>query len=122
MRSVVAETIDIVIEKSQGTLEKISVDDLVIGVFFTGVKLSTGQAGVAFTRVGKMPEAGCAPHPSAQKKGKPAGIRLAGLRYFMFLYAKYASMNVGKPVVWMRSRRACLISSSVAPASLALRM
>ncbi len=26
-------------------------------------------------------------------------------------------MNVGKPTVWMRSRSACLISASVAPAS-----
>jgi len=34
MRSVLAETIDIVIEKSHGTLEKMSVDDVVIGVFF----------------------------------------------------------------------------------------
>jgi len=34
MRSVLAETIDIVIEKSHGALEKISVDDVVIGVFF----------------------------------------------------------------------------------------
>jgi hypothetical protein len=43
MRSVVAETIDIVIGKSHGALEKISVEDIVIGVFFTGVKLSTGH-------------------------------------------------------------------------------
>ena len=66
MRSVIAETIDIVIEKSQGTLEKISVDDVVIGVFFTGVKLSTGHAGVAFTPVGEMPEAVCCPTSAAR--------------------------------------------------------
>jgi uncharacterized protein len=64
--SVIAETIDIVIEKSQGTLEKISVDDVVIGVFFTGVKLSTGHAGVAFTPVGEMPEAVCCPTSAAR--------------------------------------------------------
>jgi uncharacterized protein len=66
MRSVVAETIDIVIEKSHGTLEKISVDDVVIGVFFTGVKLSTGHAGVAFTAVGELPEAVCCPTSAAR--------------------------------------------------------
>ena len=66
MRSVLAETIDIVIEKSHGTLEKISVDDVVIGVFFTGVKLSTGHAGVAFTPVGEMPEAVCCPTSAAR--------------------------------------------------------
>jgi len=64
--SVIAETIDIVIEKSQGTLEKISIDDVVIGVFFTGVKLSTGHAGVAFTPVGEMPEAVCCPTSAAR--------------------------------------------------------
>ena len=66
MRSVLAETIDIVIEKSHGTLEKMSVDDVVIGVFFTGVKLSTGHAGVAFTPVGEMPEAVCCPTSAAR--------------------------------------------------------
>jgi len=66
MRSVVAETIDIVIGKSQGALEKISVDDVVIGVFFTGVKLSTGHAGVAFTPVAEMPEAVCCPTSAAR--------------------------------------------------------
>ena len=66
MCSVLAETIDIVIEKSHGTLEKISVDDVVIGVFVTGVKLSTGHAGVAFTPVGEMPEAVCCPTSAAR--------------------------------------------------------
>jgi uncharacterized protein (DUF4213/DUF364 family) len=66
MRSVVAETIDIVIERSQATLEKISVEDVVIGVFFTGVKLSTGHAGVAFTPIGEMPEAVCCPTSAAR--------------------------------------------------------
>jgi len=73
MSSVLAETIDIVIGKSQGTLEKISVDDIVIGVFFTGVKLSTGHAGVAFTPVGEMPEAVCCPTSAARM---PAAGRL----------------------------------------------
>jgi uncharacterized protein (DUF4213/DUF364 family) len=66
MSSVLAETIDLVIGKSQGRLEKISVDDVVIGVFFTGVKLSTGHAGVAFTPIGEMPEAVCCPTSAAR--------------------------------------------------------
>jgi uncharacterized protein (DUF4213/DUF364 family) len=64
--SVIAETIDIVVEKAQGALEKTFVDDVVIGVFFTGVKLSTGHAGVAFTPVGEMPEAVCCPTSAAR--------------------------------------------------------
>jgi uncharacterized protein (DUF4213/DUF364 family) len=66
MRSVLEETIDLVIEKSQGRLEEISVEDVVIGVFFTGVKLSTGHAGVAFTPIGEMPEAVCCPSSAAR--------------------------------------------------------
>jgi uncharacterized protein len=66
MSSVLAETLDIVIERSQGKLEEISIDDLIIGVFFTGVKLSTGHAGVAFTPVGEMPEAVCCPTSAAR--------------------------------------------------------
>jgi uncharacterized protein (DUF4213/DUF364 family) len=66
MRSVVAETLDTLIKKSQGTLEKISVEDVVIGVFFTGVKLSAGHSGVAFTPIGEMPEAVCCPTSAAR--------------------------------------------------------
>jgi uncharacterized protein (DUF4213/DUF364 family) len=39
---------------------------LVVGVFFTGVKLSTGHAGVAFTPIGELPEAVCCPTTAAR--------------------------------------------------------
>jgi uncharacterized protein (DUF4213/DUF364 family) len=61
MSSVIAETIDIIKEKSPAPLEEIWIDDLVIGIFFTGVKLSTGHAGVAFTPISEIPEAVCCP-------------------------------------------------------------
>ncbi len=64
--SVIAETIDILIEKSPTPLEEIWIDDLVIGIFFTGVKLSTGHAGVAFTPIGEIPEAVCCPTTAAR--------------------------------------------------------
>jgi uncharacterized protein (DUF4213/DUF364 family) len=66
MNSVIAETIDIIIEKSPVPLEEVWVDDLVIGIFFTGVKLSTGHAGVAFTPIGEIPEAVCCPTTAAR--------------------------------------------------------
>ncbi len=66
MTSVVADTIDIIKEKCPIPVEKIRVDDLVIGIFFTGVKLSTGQAGVAFTPHGEIPEAVCCPTSAAR--------------------------------------------------------
>jgi len=66
MTSVVAETIDIIKEKCHFPLRNIKVDDLVVGIFFTGVKLSTGHAGVAFTPIGEIPEAVCCPTSAAR--------------------------------------------------------
>lgn len=64
--SVIADTIDILVEKSPTPLEEIWIDDLVIGIFFTGVKLSTGHAGCAFTPIGEIPEAVCCPTTAAR--------------------------------------------------------
>ncbi len=64
--SVVAETIELLSEKSPYPLDEMWVDDLVIGIFFTGVKLSTGHAGVAFTPIGEVPEAVCCPTTAAR--------------------------------------------------------
>jgi uncharacterized protein (DUF4213/DUF364 family) len=64
--SVIAETIDIIKEKSPTPLEEIWIDDLAIGIFFTGVKLSTGHAGCAFTPIGEIPEAVCCPTTAAR--------------------------------------------------------
>ena len=66
MISVIAETIDIITEKSPTPLQDVWIDDLVIGIFFTGVKLSTGHAGVAFTPIGEIPEAVCCPTTAAR--------------------------------------------------------
>jgi uncharacterized protein (DUF4213/DUF364 family) len=66
MISLLAETIDLLIERSPTPLHDLWVDDLVIGIFFTGVKLSTGHAGVAFTPIGEIPEAVCCPMTAAR--------------------------------------------------------
>ena len=39
--------------------DDLTVDRLVVGLFFTGVKLSNGVAGVCFTPVKEIPEAVC---------------------------------------------------------------
>jgi uncharacterized protein len=57
--SVVAETTATLEERYPALLEKTSVEDLVIGIFFTSVKLSSGHAGVAFTPAAEIPEAVC---------------------------------------------------------------
>jgi uncharacterized protein (DUF4213/DUF364 family) len=66
MSPVVSETIDLIKEKFPAPLDEIWIDDLVVGIFFTGVKLSTGHAGVAFTPIGEIPEAVCCPTTAAR--------------------------------------------------------
>ncbi len=66
MSTVIADTIAMVKEKSPAPLEEVRVGDLVIGVFFTGVKLSSGHAGCAFTPIGEVPEAVCCPTSAAR--------------------------------------------------------
>jgi uncharacterized protein (DUF4213/DUF364 family) len=66
MKSFIAETIDIITEKFPAPLQDVWIEDLVVGVFFTGVKLSTGHAGVAFTPIGELPEAVCCPTTAAR--------------------------------------------------------
>lgn len=66
MASITTETIDIIQERAPIPLQGVFIDDLVIGIFFTGVKLSTGHAGVAFTLIGEIPEAVCCPTSAAR--------------------------------------------------------
>jgi len=66
MTTAVGETIAIIKEKSPAPLEKILIDDLVLGIFFTGIKLSTGHAGCAVTPIGEVPEAVCCPTSAAR--------------------------------------------------------
>jgi len=64
--SVISETTEIIGRKYPDLLHQGWVDDLVIGVFFTGVKISSGHAGVAFTPIGEIPEAVCCPTTAAR--------------------------------------------------------
>jgi hypothetical protein len=66
MQSVVAETIDILREKSPLPLDETRIADVVIGIFFTNVKLTSGHAGVAFTPAADIPETVCCPTSAAR--------------------------------------------------------
>jgi uncharacterized protein len=66
LQSVVAETIAILREKSPIPLDETRIADVVIGIFFTGVKLTSGHAGVAFTPAADIPEAVCCPTSAAR--------------------------------------------------------
>lgn len=51
---IIEETIDIINELYGDCLQQITVERLVIGIFFTGVKLSIGHAGISYTPVVEM--------------------------------------------------------------------
>ena len=75
---ILAETITAVTDILGPELDNITVERAVIGLFFTGVKLSTGHAGACATPIKSIPEAVCCPSSAmampfpGKMKGKPA--------------------------------------------------
>jgi uncharacterized protein (DUF4213/DUF364 family) len=67
-------------------MDSLRVERAVIGLFFSGVKLSNGEGGICFTPVKEIPESVCCPTsaaaiPAAGKlKNKPVSFYLEGLR------------------------------------------
>jgi uncharacterized protein len=76
--SILAETVAAVTDILGRELDEIAVERAVIGLFFTGVKLSTGHAGACATPIKSIPEAVCCPSSAmampfpGKMKGKPA--------------------------------------------------
>src|ERR1700679_1542748 len=75
---ILAETVAAVTDILGGELDDIAVERAVIGLFFTGVKLSTGHAGACATPIKTIPEAVCCPSSAmampfpGKMKGRPA--------------------------------------------------
>ncbi len=69
------EIIQIIENKIGEQLKQITVERAVLGLFFSGVKLSTGHGGLCFTPVKEMPEAVCCP---SSAKAMPLSGKLAG--------------------------------------------
>ena len=61
--------------EQQLDIDNITVERAVFGLFFSGVKLSTGQGGLCFTPVKEMPEAVCCP---SSARAMPLSGRLRG--------------------------------------------
>jgi len=59
--SILAETVAAVTDILGTELDRIAVERAVIGIFFTGVKLSTSHAGACATPIKSIPEAVCCP-------------------------------------------------------------
>jgi uncharacterized protein (DUF4213/DUF364 family) len=82
---ILSETRDHIRSVLGDEMESISVERVVIGLFFTGVKLSNGSGGICFTPIKEIPEAVCCPSsaramPSLGKlKGRPVSYYLEKL-------------------------------------------
>ena len=72
--TILIETAQLVKETLQGDLNGLAVERAVVGIFFTGVKLTNGAAGVCFTPTGELPEAVCCPS-SAGRSFDPVKIK-----------------------------------------------
>ena len=59
--SIIEETIEEIRKTLGSDLDAITVERVVIGIFFTGVKLSDGSGGLCFTPIKEIPEAVCCP-------------------------------------------------------------
>jgi uncharacterized protein (DUF4213/DUF364 family) len=57
----------------RGIPEKLSVEDVRIGVYYTAVKLNTGHAGVAYTPTHDIPQSRCCPISQA-RMGRAGGL------------------------------------------------
>ncbi|WP_439628442.1 Rossmann-like domain-containing protein [Shinella sp.] len=79
--AILRRTVEIVRGSLGPALDDITIDRVAIGLFFTGVKLSTGHAGACATPVKDMPEAVCCPSSAMAMPfpGKLRGRRAADL-------------------------------------------
>jgi len=75
---ILTETIAAVTDILRSDLDEIAIERATIGLFFTGIKLSTGHAGACATPIKTIPEAVCCPSSAmampfpGKLKGRPA--------------------------------------------------
>ena len=76
---ILAETIAAIQEIASDEIERVMIERAVVGLFFTGVKLSTGQVGTCATPVKTIPDAVCCPSSAHAMPfpGKMRGRRAA---------------------------------------------
>ena len=83
--NILQSTARLVKQRLGSEFEKLTVDRVAVGLFFTGVKLSNGAGGVSYTPVKDIPQAVCCPSSAARIfdpvkiTGMPAAEVLAAL-------------------------------------------
>ena len=85
---ILRETVGMIADAFGSDLEMITIERAVFGLFFSGVKLSTGHGGVCYTPVKEMPEAVCCP---SSARAMPLSGRLKGrtaVEYLEYIFDK----------------------------------
>lgn len=73
--SLLLRTRELIIQRLGSRLDSITIERAVFGLFYSGVKLSTGHGGLCFTPVKEIPEAVCCP---SSAKAMPLSGKLTG--------------------------------------------
>jgi len=79
---ILRETREAISEVLGKSLETMTVEKTVMGLFFTGIKLNSGEGGLCFTPIKSIPEAVCCP---SSARVMPASGRLEGRKATRFL-------------------------------------
>lgn len=108
--TILDETARLVKEKLAAEYEAIRVERVVIGIFFSGIKLSNGCAGISYTPVKDVPEAVCCPSSAGRIfdpfkiNGMPAAEVLSALnsREPIKAAVAIAALNALSALCWER--------------------
>lgn len=109
---IIEETIDNIKSIIGEELNQLTVERAVFGLFFSGVKLSTGHGGLCFTPIKEMPEAVCCPSTA---KAMPLSGKLSGrsvLKYIEDVHSKnplkrtlgIATLNALSALCWEQQK------------------
>ena len=106
--SILEETAQLVKNHLGRDMDNITVDRLVVGLFFTGVKLSNGAGGICYTPIKDIPQAVCCPTSAgrifdpSKVQGMGADEMLAGLSSTEPIKAAVAiaTLNALSSVCW----------------------
>lgn len=92
---ILEETVDEVKNNLKDQIHNIKVERAVIGIFFTGVKLNTGHAGICATPIKEIPEAVCCP---SSARSMPNAGRLAERSVLKYLDDALSNIPMKKTV------------------------
>ena len=110
---ILQETAQLVRQKLGSDFEKLTVERVAVGLFFTGAKLSNGAGGVSYTPVKDIPQAVCGPSSTG---------RIAEKCLILFYPGKRANLPQADDMVFeheyedddeYEAERHCLTSSSI---------